>query len=207
MGMHNLRRTAPWWWQVVAILLGWLLAHGFATPAWGHADIEPRQSIPKRWETYTLKAPTETPSPTVKLHLLVPPAYEIEMVKHSRVWQVSTVRDERGYIRELTWSGGSIPPQTFEEFKFLARNPATPEMYNWDITQYYQDGEPGKWTAQTQIVASGSMGSQRAEEAWRSAQVATTVSLIAIGVALTLIILTLINIIQNGRRQVRDHDV
>ncbi len=50
------------------------------------------------------------------------------------------------------------------------------------------------------------MGSQRAEEAWRAAQVATTVSLIAIGVALTLIILTLINIIQNGRRQVRDHD-
>jgi uncharacterized protein YcnI len=153
-----------------------------------------------------LNVPTETPSPTVKIHLRVPPAFEIEMVEHSQVWQIHTVRDARGYVSELVWNGGSIPPQTFEELKFLARNPTEPGTYRWDMTQYYQEGDPATWTAQTQIVPAASTGSQRAEEAWRAAQVATTTSLIAIGLSLTLIIITTINILQSGRKQVREPD-
>jgi len=47
-------------------------------------------------------------------------------------------------------------------------------------------------------------GTQRAEEAWRAAQVATTVSLVAIGVSITLIIVTAISIVQGGRGQGRE---
>jgi hypothetical protein len=47
-------------------------------------------------------------------------------------------------------------------------------------------------------------GTQRAEEAWRAAQVATTVSLVAIGVSITLIIVTAISIVQSGRGQGRE---
>ena len=47
-------------------------------------------------------------------------------------------------------------------------------------------------------------GTQRAEEAWRAAQVATTVSLVAIGVSVTLIIVTAIGIVQSGRSQRQD---
>jgi len=45
---------------------------------------------------------------------------------------------------------------------------------------------------------------QRAEEAWRAAQVATTVSLVAIGVSVILIIVTAIGIVQSGRSQKQD---
>lgn len=193
-------------WRVAGGVSIWILTCLLATGVWGHIDLAPRQSIPQRWETYTLSVPTETPSPTVKIDLRVPPTFEIEMVEHSQIWQIHTVRNERGYISELIWSGGNIPPQSFEELKFLARNPAEPGTYSWDMTQYYQEGEPATWTAQTQIVPAASTASQRAEEAWHAAQVATTTSLIAMGLALTLIIITTINILQSSRKQVRDPD-
>jgi len=85
------------------------------------------------------------------------------------------------------------------------RNPATPGTYLWKIEQYYQDGNVATWEAQTQIVPPASAGgTQRAEEAWRAAQVATTVSLVAIGVSITLIIVTAISIVQGGRGQGRE---
>jgi uncharacterized protein YcnI len=188
-------------------LWGALLILSLVSPVAAHIDLEPRQSIPKRWETYTLRIPTETTAPTVKIEVRVPAGFEIETIAHSRAWQISTTRDERGHMREITWSGGAIPPQRFEELKFLARNPATPGLYTWNMTQHYREGEPGTWTAQTQILPASNQGSQRAEEAWRSAQTATTVSLIALGIALTLILVTLLNIWQSGRRPRRDADL
>ena len=87
----------------------------------------------------------------------------------------------------------------------LVRNPATPGTYLWKIEQYSQDGNIATWEAQTQIVPPASVGgAQRAEEAWRAAQVATTVSLVAIGVSVTLIIVTAIGIVQGGRGQGRE---
>ncbi len=110
------------------LVIGGLLL-SLATAAWGHSDIDPRQNIPKKWETYILNVPTETDVPTVKIRLFVPPEFEIEVIELSRVWQMATRRDARGYIREVSWSGASIPPQTFEAFRFLARNPATTGTY------------------------------------------------------------------------------
>jgi hypothetical protein len=64
------------------------------------------------------------------------------------------------------------------------------------MTQVYETGESAQWTAQTQILAPDDMGSQQAAEAWRAAQVATTLSLLAMGVAITLIVVMLIGIVQ-----------
>ncbi len=185
-------------WMVYGLVLGW------AAAAWGHVDVVPRQSIAKRWETYTLRVPTETEAATIKLHVLVPAAFEIEMVEHRQDWTIDTVRDARGFVREMTWSGGRVPTQTFDELKFMARNPAKPELYRWEMTQFYESGESAQWTSQTQILAPEKMGSQQAGEAWRAAQVATTLSLLAMGIALVLIVVTLIGILQ--RRPVRRLD-
>src|SRR5712692_9502160 len=194
-------------WQRGAVIAGvvWGLLISLAATAWGHSDLDQRQSIPNKWETYTLNVPTETDVPTVQVRLLVPRDFEIEMIEHSPLWQITRARDERGYIQEVTWSGSSIPPQTFAEFKLLVRNPATPGISLWKIEQYSQDGNVATWEAQTQIVPPASVGgTQRAEEAWRAAQVATTVSLVAIGVSVTLIIVTAIGIVQSGRSQGRE---
>src|SRR5437867_2937339 len=198
MHTSSWQRGASMVWGILGILL-------LVTTAWGHSDLDPRQSIPNKWETYTLNVPTETEVPTVQVRLLVPRDFEIEMIEHSPLWQITRSRDERGYIREVTWSGSSIPPQTFAEFKLLVRNPATPGTSLWKIEQSYQDGNVATWEAQTQIVPQASVGgAQRAEEAWRAAQVATTVSLVAIGVSITLIIVTAISIVQGGRGHGRE---
>src|SRR3712207_7745508 len=49
-------------------------------------------------------------------------AFEIEMVAHRQDWKIETVRDERGFVREMTWSGGRVPPQTFEDRKSTRLN-------------------------------------------------------------------------------------
>jgi uncharacterized protein YcnI len=198
-------QTASWQWQAVLACVLWSGLMSLATTAWSHSDLDPRQSIPNKWETYTLNVPTETAVPTVQVRLLVPREFEIEMLEHSQVWQITKTRDARGYIQEVTWSGSTIPPQTFADFKLLIRNPVTPGTYGWKIEQYYQDGTMATWEAQTQIVPAANVGgAQRAEEAWRAAQVATTVSLVAIGIAVLLIIVTVLGIVQGGRGRARE---
>ena len=198
--------TASWQRGAVITCVVWGCLMSLVAPTWGHSDLDPRQSIPNKWETYTLNVPTETEIPTVQVRLLVPREFEIELLEHSPVWQITKSRDERGYIREVTWSGSSIPPQTFAELKLLVRNPATPGPHVWKIEQYYQDGTVASWEAQTQIVPPATVGgAQRAEEAWRAAQVATTVSLVAIGIAVTLIIVTVLGILQGHRGRAQEH--
>src|SRR5262245_43154862 len=197
--------TANGQWGAVMPYVVWGLLLSLVTTAWGHSDLDPRQSIPNKWETYTLNVPTETAVPTVQVRLLVPREFEIEMLEHSQVWQLTRTRDTRGYIQDVTWSGSTIPPQTFADFKLLVRNPTAPGTYVWKIEQYYQDGTMATWEAQTQIVpATSAGGTQRAEEAWRAAQVATTVSLVAIGIAVLLIIVTAIGIMQGSRGRTRE---
>ena len=199
-------QTAKRQWGVGMACVVWGLLMSLMATAWGHSDLDPRQSIPNKWETYTLNVPTETEVPTVQVRLLVPREFEIEMLEHNQVWQITRTRDARGYIRDVTWSGSSIPPQTFAEFKLLVRNPTAPGTYVWNIEQSYQDGTVATWEAQTQIVApTTASGAQRAEEAWRAAQVATTVSLVAIGIAVLLIIATVLGIVQGHRGRTQEH--
>jgi uncharacterized protein YcnI len=199
--------TAGRRWQESGILIAWGILLTVVTSVWGHSDLDPRQSTPKKWETYTLSVPTETESPTVRIVLHVPLEFEIEVLEHSRVWHITTERDTRGYMRVVSWSGNSIPPQRFETFRFLARNPAAIGTYRWQIEQHYEAGEPATWEALTQIVGLENTGGQRAEEAWRTAQVATTVSLVAMGIAITLIVVTIIGILQSGKRPAGRGDV
>ncbi len=185
------------WSRWIPLALWLLLLNG--SLAWGHVDVDPRQSLPNKWETYTLNVPTETEIPTIAVRLQVPQEFEVEMVGHTQVWQISKSRDERGHIRDITWSGSQIPPQTFVELKLLVRNPKAPGLYVWKIEQVYEDHSTALWEAQTQIMAADNSLAQRAEEAWRSAQIATTVSLVAIGIAATLIIIVVLGIFQSGR--------
>jgi uncharacterized protein YcnI len=104
----------------------WGLLLSLVTATWGHSDLDPRQSLLKKWETYTLSVPTETASPTVRVQLHVPPEFEIETIEHSRAWQITTLRDARGYVREVTWSGNTIPAQTFETLSSITRTEPRP---------------------------------------------------------------------------------
>jgi uncharacterized protein YcnI len=168
--------------------------------AWAHIDIEPKQTIPSRWETFILNVPTETESPTVEVQLAIPEGFEVEAVGHRTDWETAIRRDARGFVREIVWSGGKIPPLTFDEFKLLAKAAPSPGHYAWHARQRYADGQESPWTLRT-IVQSEADGlpTQKAEEALKTAQVAMTISFLAVGVATVLIVVTLIALWQGSR--------
>jgi uncharacterized protein YcnI len=182
-------------------LLGlWLCTHPSMVGA--HIDIEPKETIPSRWETFTLNVPTETASPTVDIRVEIPPGFEVEAVEHRPAWDISLRRDERGFVREVVWSKGQIPPLMFEEFKLLTKAAKAPGAYDWQARQRYADGQESTWTMRTLVREEGSgLPSQKAEEALRTAQTALTISFLAVGVATVLIIVTVLSIWQGSRRQ------
>jgi len=179
--------------------LGLLLVMGLST-AWAHIDIEPKETIPSRWETFVLNVPTETESPTTEVQLAVPEGFEVEAVGHRTDWDMAVQRDARGFMREIVWSGGQIPPLTFEEFKLLAKAAKSPGLYEWQARQRYADDQESTWTLRTIVQAEGSgRPTQKAEEALKTAQVAMTIGFLAVGVATVLIMVTLMTIWQGSR--------
>jgi uncharacterized protein YcnI len=185
-GCHRHNYATSW--------LGLLLVMSCST-AWAHIDLEPKQTIPSRWETFLLNVPTETESPTVEVQLAIPEGFEVEAVGHRADWDMAIRRDARGLIREIVWSGGRIPSLTFDEFKLLAKAAPSPGPYEWQARQRYADDQESTWTLRTIVQADGTgPPTQKAEEALKTAQVAMTISFLAVGVATVLIIVTLINI-------------
>src|ERR671919_363833 len=183
--------------------LGLMLVTSFAT-AWAHIDIEPKETIPSRWETFILNVPTETESQTVEVQLAIPEGFEVEAVGHRTDWNMALRRDARGLVREIVWSGGHIPSLTFEEFKLLAKASKSPGPYEWQARQRYADGQESTWTLRTIVQAEGNgLPAQKAEEALKTAQVAMTIGVLAIGVATMLIVVTLIAVWQGSRRKGR----
>jgi uncharacterized protein YcnI len=169
---------------------------------WAHIDIEPKETIPGRWETFILNVPTETASPTVEVHLNIPEGFEVEAIGHRTDWDMAIRRDERGFVREIVWSGGEIPPLTFDEFKLLAKASKAPGPYDWQARQRYVADQESSWTMRTIVREQGSsLPSQKAEEALKTAQVAMTISFLAVGVATVLIVVTLITIWRGSRRK------
>src|SRR5919109_5227169 len=168
--------------------------------AWAHVDIEPKETIPSRWEGFIINVPTETESPTVEVRLGIPDGFEVEAIGHRTDWDMALRRDVHGFIREVVWSGGQIPPLTFEEFKLLAKAAKSPGPYEWQAWQRYADGQESTWTLRTLIRAEGSgLPTQKAEEALKTAQIAMTISFLAAGVATILIVVTLVAVWQGAR--------
>lgn len=161
--------------------------------AWAHIDLEPKTTIPNRWETFVLNVPTETDSATVEVQLLIPEGFEVESVGHRPEWDIAIQRNAQGVVREIVWAGGRIPPLTFEEFKLLTKTPKTPGTFEWQGRQRYASDQDSTWTMRT-IIQDGSDGSptQKAEEAVNTAQTALTISLLGVGMATVLLVVMLV---------------
>jgi uncharacterized protein YcnI len=189
--------------RYLIFLIGIVLATSTLN-AWAHIDIEPKETIPSRWETFTVNVPTETESPTVAVQLDIPQGFEVEAIEHRADWNMALRRDDRGFVREVVWSNGQIPPLTFAEFKLLTKAAKSPGTYDWQARQRYADGQESTWAMRTIVRAEGSgLPSQKAEEALKMAQTAMTISFMAIGIATVLIAVTLIAIWRGSQRKGR----
>ncbi|MBP2001586.1 uncharacterized protein YcnI [Paenibacillus shirakamiensis] len=138
----------------------------FAGVASAHVTVSPTTSEPKAYETYSIKIPVEKDVATTKIALKIPANADFKNYQPVPGWKVETTKDSAGKITNVTWTavGEGILAGQFQQFNFVAQNPAKDATLNWDAFQYYKDGTIVEWTGDggesphsvTQITASTS---------------------------------------------------
>jgi uncharacterized protein YcnI len=125
-----LRRALP-----AALMMACLLA---AADASGHAVMQPSASRPAEQQVYTLTVPSERSSDVVSVSLQVPPEVESLLVRDAPGWNVR-IQKEGDRVAVVRWSGNRIPPNRYDSFQFIARNPAREGDLEWKVIQRYTD--------------------------------------------------------------------
>ena len=127
------RRTA-----IVLLLL-------FPVPLGAHAVVHPAEAPPGAYQRYILRVPTEREVPTTRVAIRFPA--EITVVSFADVpgWALDVMTDSAGRIVGASWTG-SLPPQRFVEFPFVAVNPREDVTIAWPVTQTYAGGEVVEWS-------------------------------------------------------------
>jgi uncharacterized protein YcnI len=174
---------------------------GLGSVSWAHVTITPLEGRPDLWDVYVLSVPTEGDSPTIQVELVIPQSFEIEAIGHQKEWSFQADRTEKGLVRKILWQGGKIPTLTFDEFKFYAKNPKEQGSYWWTAYQKLENGQESTWSIQTFVRDSASGGSKTKDgdaETIRQAKTALTLSMVAVGVTVSIAIVVGIALWRTG---------
>lgn len=115
------------------------------TLTWAHAVVFPRQSTTGGYEKYVLRVPNEKAIATTKVELYFPAGLRVTSFAEVAGWQLEVVTDSAKAITAAIWTG-TLEPQRFIEFPFVAANPKTDTKLEWPAYQTYADGERVEWT-------------------------------------------------------------
>jgi uncharacterized protein YcnI len=123
------------------------IAFVFAVPALGlaHAVVFPKSSTPGAYERYVLRVPNERNLPTTRVEIHFPSDVKVVSFADVQGWQLEIQRDSAARIVGAVWTG-SLAPERFIEFPFVAVNPKTPAQIHWPAYQTYSDGQRVEWT-------------------------------------------------------------
>jgi uncharacterized protein YcnI len=108
-----------------------------------HAVVQPGASRPADLQRYTVTIPNEGGSPTTEVALKVPTGVDFLLAERQAGWKVSNQAQDASHT--LRWSGGTIPPNFYATFHFIARNPVKAGPIEWKIIQTYADGKAQRW--------------------------------------------------------------
>src|SRR5215216_6486064 len=133
-----------------------LLAPGVA---WAHVTVSPKEVPADSYQVLTVRAPTEKDIPTTEIRVEVPEGFTVTGVRPVPGWQ-SDFEEDAGVIRAITWSGGEIQPQEFQEFAIQAKTPEETGEYSWRVYQTYEDGSVVQWTGLPEEHGGGEMESE-----------------------------------------------
>ena len=123
------------------------IAFVLAVPALGlaHAVVFPRTSTPGAYERYLLRVPNERNVATTRVEMRFPLDVKVISFADVQGWQIEIQRDSASRIVGAVWTG-SLAPERFIEFPFVAVNPKTPAQIQWPAFQTYADGQRVEWT-------------------------------------------------------------
>jgi uncharacterized protein YcnI len=134
--------------------------------AFGHAVVFPRISAPGAYERYVLRVPNEKTTATTRVEIRFPSDVRVTSFEDVPGWQLEVLTDSAKRVAGAVWSG-SLAPQRFVEFPFMAANPKSAGRVTWPAYQTYADGEHVEWTGDegskrpasvTMIASSGGVG-------------------------------------------------
>lgn len=129
--------------QVVIVLA---VVLSLASVASAHAVMYPRQVTADSYEKFVLRVPTEKDIPTIGVRVEVPEGFTISRVQPLPGWQYELERDASGSVIAVSWSGGQIGPDEFQEFVIQGKTAAETGRYAWRAWQTYSDGSVVAWT-------------------------------------------------------------
>lgn len=115
-------------------------------PVAAHVTLDPSETQAGAFVKYTVRVPCERAVPTVRVRVEFPSGLLVSRFMPKEGWEREVEKDSAGRVVAVTWFGGSIAPDEFEEFSFLARNPVNPGRVSWKAFQSYQDGVVVEWT-------------------------------------------------------------
>ena len=113
--------------------------------AWAHVVLSPKQVPANSYQKLAVSVPTEKDVPTTKIRVEVPEGFTVTGVQPVPGWRYEFERDQ-GLIKAITWSGGQIRPEEFQEFALQAKTPKDTGDYAWKAYQMYEDDSVVEWT-------------------------------------------------------------
>lgn len=113
--------------------------------ALAHAVVYPRTSAPGAYERYVLRVPNEKNVATTRVEIHFPAGVKVNSFTDVPGWQLEVVRDSAQRIVAAIWTG-TLAPERFVEFPFIAVNPKTATSIQWPAFQTYADGQRVEWT-------------------------------------------------------------
>ncbi|MDB4883965.1 MAG: nuclear export factor [Gemmatimonadetes bacterium] len=142
-----LRRGAPLGARRVAF--GCLCAIGLtfmtASVANAHAVVFPKVSKVGGHEKYVLRVPNEKNIPTLRVEIRFPTGLRVTAFEDVPGWQLEVLTDSAKHVIGAVWTG-TLQPQRFVEFPFVAANPKEAVKLVWPAFQTYADGQRVEWT-------------------------------------------------------------
>ena len=157
-----------------------------------HAVVFPRASAPGAYERYVLRVPNERKELTTKVEMRFPPEVRVTSFSDVQGWQLEIVRDSASRIVGAIWTG-SLAPEHFVEFPFVAVNPKTGSEIHWPAFQTYANGDRVEWTGAegskspasvTTLSAAPASSAGSNGQALVVASVALVLSLVSLGLAI-----------------------
>jgi uncharacterized protein YcnI len=131
------------WFRLVT--LSTFLTLATASVASAHVRVLPEEVPADSFEVLTMRVPTEKDIPTTQVRVEVPEGFTVLGVQPVPGWD-HEFEENAGAIEAITWSGGEIGPQEFQEFAVQARTPEDTGEFAWNAYQTYEDGSVVEWT-------------------------------------------------------------
>jgi uncharacterized protein YcnI len=116
-----------------------------AAPAAAHVTVWPQEVPAKGFQAFSVRVPTERDFATVSVRLEFPAGLKGIRFMPKPGWKYEVEREAAGGIVGVTWSGGKIGRDEFDEFHFTARMPDEPTTLTFVAHQTYEDGDVVDW--------------------------------------------------------------